>query len=1081
MEGIIKKPFTSNTTENNNNSTEKKNPNLKNILPESNPNSNEKISSESNSLIKSVLNQISSYYNNLSIRTNKNLITFECPKEKCPYIPSLKYYEYTQTVFSKCRKGHQYNITLCEYFQKILNNLNTIKHCQECLKKKLDQNQSMPEYYCIDCSFFICRNCQMKHYKTHKIFELNKINTCCQIHEKTKFSGYCRSCKQDLCIHCLKDHDHGKGHHSLVKYLVLLPSKEKINQYKKQIKEEIDYIEKLKTILVEEDVVKDQNIRNILDEFFDRMKLKYYFYDIQLQTFDKIKFNINIIKNVTDLFLVRQQTFEGIYNPIQANFGENKLAILNKILSIVLKYQLDCNKNEKKINEDCDQIFSKKYLTHFKFNHIYSMSKKKNIRFLYLLKSGKFILCSDTDGLYIYDDGTYKELIHIPSEIEIIDLCENDTGLIFLLKKSMIEIIRLEENSMSYYTENKILFKTIDQVNFITCLENGTIIVSRTKRTEGNLDIWMKTKIKSDESNNNNNDNGNNNGNNNNNNNNNNSNNNNLRNAYYAPDRRRSMINIVNNNLRLGFMLRNARHNVNNFFQNNLINNLGNNLINPVNIVQNPFNQINNINNNNVDNNNNNNNDNNNENDEEDHEDDDDDDNDENNDNNNNDNNNENDNNNGNNNNENNNNNNNNNLQVDNFININLSKNNTIINHINTNNNNTNNNNTNNNNNINNSNTNNNNANNNNNTNSNNSNNNNNDNILIQEIPDNLPNLNENNIFNTINNINNNNTNNPGIILPNLNQINLNNNPQNNPNNNLVRRRARHPRVQPPRQRPRFVHVIRFIRDQLQGLVHNLEQEELVLEDPSLISSVGIYGSKDTEITHINKSVKKWSEIIALIDWNEEFFICAEFYIDKRDFKAIKIYSKESYEPIRKKNKLKVKYCMKDKNCLIKISEDLLGVCYIKDDIEYGISLVSFRTREEVTRYELPKFNCAKNIFLNNSNYLFVFCREIFTKNDDAIKVMKIQDKELIPSSNYFFEEFLNTYVLNNNKNSQKKEEDDKEKNNEMSNEMNFNGFEQDDIYDEKEMNTVVSMIKLNNDTFVCLNRDNTINFYKVE
>jgi hypothetical protein len=227
--------------------------------------------------------------------------------------------------------------------------------------------------------------------------------------------------------------------------------------------------------------------------------------------------------------------------------------------------------------------------------------------------------------------------------------------------------------------------------------------------------------------------------------------------------------------------------------------------------------------------------------------------------------------------------------------------------------------------------------------------------------------------------------------------------------------------------------------------------------------------------------VKKWSEIIALIDWNEEFFICAEFYIDKRDFKAIKIYSKESYEPIRKKNKLKVKYCMKDKNCLIKISEDLLGVCYIKDDIEYGISLVSFRTREEVTRYELPKFNCAKNIFLNDSNYLFVFCREVFTKNDDAIKVMKIQDKELIPSSNYFFEEFLNTYVLNNNKNSQKKEEDDKEKNNEISNEMNFNGFEQDDIYDEKEMNTVVSMIKLNNDTFVCLNRDNTINFYKVE
>ena len=164
---------------------------------------------------------------------------------------------------------------------------------------------------------------------------------------------------------------------------------------------------------------------------------------------------------------------------------------------------------------------------------------------------------------------------------------------------------------------------------------------------------------------------------------------------------------------------------------------------------------------------------------------------------------------------------------------------------------------------------------------------------------------------------------------------------------------------------------------------------------------------------------------------------------------------------------------------MIKINGDLIGVCYVKDEIEYGVSIVSFKTKDEVTRYELPRFNCVKNILLNNNNYLFVFCKEIFNKNDDVIKVLKIQNKELIQSSNYFFEEFLNTYVYNN-KNILKDEI--KDKNIELNNEINLNNYEQEqDSFDEKEMNTIVSMIKLNNDTFVCLNKDNTINFYKVE
>ena len=560
MEDIFNKNNSNEENDKTNKTTSKKKTSYKIDLNSQEDNNETKIAlnnqKEETSFIKLILNKLSTYYqtNLYNKNNNKNFISFICLNEKCPYIPLLKYYEYTQTVSAVCRNNHQYHVPLSQYFENILQNLEKQKHCDECLKKNLSKNkEGPPEFFCINCNLFLCQNCKNKHFNNHKCFELAKVNTVCQIHEKNKFSGFCRACKKDLCIHCLKDHDNGKGHHSLVQYMNLIPSKEKIDKYKKQIKDEFDFIEKLKIILFDENGIKDENIKKILDEFFDRMKLKLYFYEIQIQTFEKIKLNINIIKNVTDLFLLRQQTFEGIYTPILLNFPEKKLEILNRILSIVLKYQID----DKKINLNLPANTPKPYLTHFKFNHVYSLGAKKNVKFLYILKNGKFLTCSDNDGLYIYDDSTYKELIHIPSEIDIIDLCENDKGLIFLLKKSMIEIIRLEENCMNYLTENKILFKYIDQVNFITCLSNGTIIVSRTKRTEGNLDIWMKSKV--NDLNGDNDSNGNDNGNNGNNN------NDNKRNIFYAQDRRRNMFNIVNNNLRLGFMLRTARHNVNNF------------------------------------------------------------------------------------------------------------------------------------------------------------------------------------------------------------------------------------------------------------------------------------------------------------------------------------------------------------------------------------------------------------------------------------------------------------------------------------------------------------------------------------
>ena len=945
---------------------------------------------ENNIYIKSLLNKVIQYSEN---NTNKGLI-FKCPNKNCPFVPLIKYFEFSQTVSTKCHLGHEYHLSLINYFEFTFSDTED-KNCSLCLKKNYSNIKSISEFYCIQCSSYICQKCEMIHNQSHQIMEINKINTYCPIHPKTKFSGYCTNCKKDLCIHCLKDHN--GEHHFLVKYLELLPSKEKINNYKSQIKKEIQYIEHVKNIIIDNKIIENDNEKKVLYEFCDKMKLKYYFYDSQLRAYDKIKFNIHIIKTVSDLFFISQNFFQNIYHFIQSNLNEyNKTQISNKIISTLLKYQ------NKKISKNSKKN-GKKPLKHLEFKPLFSLNK--NIKFIYLLKCGKILAYVENDGLYLYDDGTFVELLHIASESDIIDLCEDESGLIFLLKKAMIEIIQINENFDGYISKNKILFKTIDKINFICSLKNKTIIVSRVKRFEGYLEIWKKSDLeKNDNSNN----------------------TNNFedkkiqnRNMNYLPERGRNFINMFrDNNRRLETVIRRTINNrpfpnlnINNFKNNNNI--INNNNDNPNN------NNPNNANNHNIDNieNNNEEEENNVEN------------------------------NNANNQNNDNNNQNNNNIANDGIFNNLIEQNNNNVN----------------------------------------------ENIFIEEIPHNL----ENDAPIVANNLQ---INDNAALINNQPHIQLNNN-NNAINFNIVRgnRARRHQGNQGNNHRPRFVHVIHFIRDQLQGLVNNLEQEELMLEDPFLINNAGIYGPKDPEIIHLNKTIKNGHEICSILEWNSEFFICSEFHIQKKSFKCIRIYSTETYEPVLLNCKIKIKNCSKDKNALIKIDNNLFGVCYYeknKDQFLYGLSLVSFQTREEVSRIEMPKYNFVKKINLNKCNYLFVLLENFENTNNnnqDLIKIYKIDDKELIDDSSYFYDQWLNTYVYNKSKeikknvnyididdvykdiNLESNLEADKDK------ELKFfnivNSFELNNHYG----NEIISMIKLKNNTFACLNKSHHINFYKIE
>jgi hypothetical protein len=202
------------------------------------------------------------------------------------------------------------------------------------------------------------------------------------------------------------------------------------------------------------------------------------------------------------------------------------------------------------------------------------LKSNNNIKFLYLLKNGKFAVCISSDGLHIYDDGTLVELLYIDSKTDILDMCENDSGLLFLLKKTMIEIIKINENYNGFIIIDKILFKSIDKSNFICSLNNQSIIVSRAKRNEGSLDIWThrkidninsKDKVKDKKTSN--------------------------KNRPTFLTRRNNIINFLNNNRGMKIILRGERDNGNDNNNNNNDNN--NNIINNNNIKNNDNNNNN--------------------------------------------------------------------------------------------------------------------------------------------------------------------------------------------------------------------------------------------------------------------------------------------------------------------------------------------------------------------------------------------------------------------------------------------------------------------------------------------------------
>jgi len=174
---------------------------------------------------------------NVNSDIKKDLKHHICPK--CHRIHQIKLKNYKINFFDCGTKEHDENNLLFDEYKNLLQS--EILICKECGKK--DNNM----YVCYDCNNkFLCEYCKKRHSSNHKIIEYEYFNIKCLFHKK-KLTSYCENCKINLCQRCESEH----CTHPIIKFKDMngqidLGVKDKINEFKEEIDDIIDRLNKIK-------------------------------------------------------------------------------------------------------------------------------------------------------------------------------------------------------------------------------------------------------------------------------------------------------------------------------------------------------------------------------------------------------------------------------------------------------------------------------------------------------------------------------------------------------------------------------------------------------------------------------------------------------------------------------------------------------------------------------------------------------------------------------------------------------------------------------------------------------------------
>ena len=241
---------------------------------------------------------------------------FRCPK--CCLVPFVTLKESESKVIMNCTNGHNKDIPLNEFMDKILlKKMNNIE-CSEC---GLQLQPKKRFKFCSECNKIFCKMCLKKHNgnentKNHETISLRKMDTFCCLH-KTRFAYYCEICHKNICEKCFYLHNN----HQII-------SLKEIKLSKREIKEFRDNLDREKMNITEtEDIFKNciNSIKKKFDDVIQYKKQVIEFKKIIEDIYETKDSNFQIIDNINRLKFNTQ--------PINIEKDMNELDILFELFS----------------------------------------------------------------------------------------------------------------------------------------------------------------------------------------------------------------------------------------------------------------------------------------------------------------------------------------------------------------------------------------------------------------------------------------------------------------------------------------------------------------------------------------------------------------------------------------------------------------------------------------------------------------------------------------------------------------------------------------------------------------------------
>ena len=424
---------------------------------------------------------------------------FCCPKCKQKAILTLNPKNFT--VSYDCQNNHnQSNINYITFY----NDKNYVKYqsdiiCQQCKIEKLNYNNYL---CCNNCHFKLCNNCIIKHkyiysHNNYRIVD-NSTNKCSK--HDVDISHYCKKCKENLCVFCLKKSENKSGHSSheedILNFSDLIVDTEVIENNKNKLQKKIEknkmIIEKLNKWIKEmnsliKEIINNLNseimINKIIVENFNWKYLDYINYTNYKNAIDKIELSNEKLDDFLNSKMFIEQTTTLTNYLFNKNIPINDIDRKNNNKKNIFSIINNNNFHE----EEKDDIFINNIN-----NDIYNINNNDNeeityINILDILINGNAVLCNKNNIYTYYSDRNELKKIEEEKNDKNISLYsnDNDNGIDKNNKKICKSLFNLQKNISLKIDDYNILIWKMEKekelkkeklFNFINNYENNDVI-----------------------------------------------------------------------------------------------------------------------------------------------------------------------------------------------------------------------------------------------------------------------------------------------------------------------------------------------------------------------------------------------------------------------------------------------------------------------------------------------------------------------------------------------------------------------------------------------------------------------------